>query len=609
MCQALIVATVADQAVSKRARWRLPVSPIDRAAVALIVVQMGITVWVLLRSSFAQDDFVILAIAENSGLTADYVFQRYAGHAFSGGFLVAWVQQRLIPTSWMLSSVIRLGLQLIASLLTWRLIRSLFGRRPGSVVVFSVYTASSLTMSALAYWSASLNYVPLQVGFPAMLLLTQRAVDHGGRAWVAPAATLAAMLLFFEKGLVIAGIVTLFVLLYPVTPSAGRTLRDRMVRQWRGLSLMWIVAVAYGSIYLFVPPEAGRGVSSEVLRRGAARLVFSAFIPSLIGGPWRWRGRSSGFPLVDTPQLGVFLTRYAMLLGFVAVCVWIPRAIKAWALVAIHLLVTFVLISRYRLGAFGEQLLSHPYYSSDTVLIAVLAIGMTALGLSWHPETRLPHALSRRSLSVMVVGTVALLGSSVTSIARFTSHTDRMTGAAYFERLIESAGELPQPVVLLDEQVSEQALTRLFAPRNNLSYLLPAFAGAPAVGEVVPTLYRVAPDGGVVRGRLDGVGSFDLGRTGEVCTNSAAPIAVTLDSNLPKGFWAVGLEYRVDRDTRVQVRHGPASNRLVTLTASASRGYFYVFEGSGSVLQLRVDTPDARLCLSGLTVGSPVIDE
>ncbi len=599
----------ASRAVNKRVRWKLPASPVDRAAVALVAVQMGITVWALLRSSFAQDDFVILATAERSGLTVGYVFQRYAGHAFSGGFLVAWFQQRLTPSSWLLSSGFRLMLQLAASLLTWRLIRSLFGRRPGSVVVFAVYTASSLTMTALTYWSASLNYVPLQVGFPAMLLLTQRAVDRRGRAWVAPAATLAAILLFFEKGLVVAGIVTLFVLLYPVTPTAAPTLRARLVRQWRGLSLTWIVAIAYGSIYLFIPPEAGRAVSSEVVRRGATRLVFSAFVPSLVGGPWRWQGRSSGFPLVDTPRVGVFITRYAMLLAIVAVCVWVPRAIKAWALVALHLSVTLLLISRYRLGAFGEQLLAHAYYGSDTVITATLAIGMTMLGLPWDPATRQARPLSRRSGSAMVIGTVALLCSGGISTARFLSHTDRMTGAAYFERLVDSASELPPPVVLLDEQASEQALTRLFAPRNNLSYLLPAFAGAPAVADIVHTLYRVEPDGRVVRGRIDGVGSSDLERTGEVCSDSTAPIVVTLDSSLAERRWTVGLDYRTDRDLRVQVAHGPRSKTVVTLPASASRGYFAAFDGSGSVVQLRVDTPGIRLCISGLTVGQPVVAE
>lgn len=599
----------ADEAMNRPARWRLPAAGVDRAAIVLVTVHMLVTCWALLNSSFAQDDFVILATAEHSGLTPDYIFQRYAGHAYSGGFLVAWLQQRLVPSSWLLSALFRLGLQLVASLLTWKLIRALFGRRPGSVVVFAVYTASNLTLAALAYWSASLDYVPLQVGFPAMLLLTKRAVARGGRAWVAPAAVLSGILLFFEKGVVVAGIVTLFVLLYPITATAGRTFRERLSRQWRGLSLTWIVAVAYGSIYLLVPPAASESASATVIRRGAARLVFSAFVPSLIGGPWRWKSHSSGFPTVDTPRPVAFVLRYALILGLVAVCVWVPRAIKAWGLVAMHLLITLILISRYRLGAFGEQLLSHPYYSSDTLITAILAIGVTTLGLHDVRTSVPPPRPSRRAHLAMVTGTSALVLSGLVSTARFVTSTAEMSGAPYFERLIETARKLPQPVVLLDQQASEQALTNLFAPRNNLSYLLPAFADAPAVAEVVPTLYRVATDGRVVRSRLDGTSSAELERDGEICVDSTTPITIKLDKRLPTNYWTVGVVYRTDRNVMVQVGHGPRSNRLVNLPAAASRAYFYDLEGSGSKVSLRVDTPDTRLCVAQLTIGEPVVDD
>ena len=127
----------------------------------VLVVSLVVRLNVLRDSYFITDDFMLTSRAMESPFGWDYLGRVHTGHFEPVGFAVMWVLAHVAPWSWGAAvSVILVGL-LIVSVLVWRLLVELFGRRGLALVPFSLFCFSPLTLPATTWLSAAIIWIPL----------------------------------------------------------------------------------------------------------------------------------------------------------------------------------------------------------------------------------------------------------------------------------------------------------------------------------------------------------------------------------------------------------------------------------------------------------------
>lgn len=94
------------------------------AAIALIMIQLGVRAVLAFRGYFYWDDLILVGRAGTQDLlSATYLFEDHDGHVMPGAFLVAGIIIRLMPLDWTGPAISLVVLQLLASL---ALLRALY---------------------------------------------------------------------------------------------------------------------------------------------------------------------------------------------------------------------------------------------------------------------------------------------------------------------------------------------------------------------------------------------------------------------------------------------------------------------------------------------------
>jgi hypothetical protein len=474
-----------DLAVS--ARW-LRANPVPAVGLLLIGVQLLWKAGLLGRSFFRLDDYFYLEHASTQGLTWSYLTWVNAGHLDVVGSAVAWVLVRISPDDWTLASAATLVLLGCTCLALLRMLRTLFGDRPGILLLLALYLLSPLSLPGVSWWTVALEQLPLQLAvFCAVSAhvryLRTRAFRHAVAAagWQA-----AAMLSAFEGAAVP-------LLLFAVTSAFftsgpwSRALWPALRAHWRAWGLYAALAAAYAALYLVrlgastVEP-AKPATFADVLTY-AGTLLRETFVPGAFGGPWRWSA-SGVEALTDPPAALAWMSWVLAVVVVLVSLMYAWRAWRAWAILAGWLIVVDivpVLAGRSSLVSAAVLGLSARYVWDATGILA-LCLGLAFMPLAGAPGPwRSPRRLSRPEFATATTLITAIVFGSLWSFYDYPADSTAAAARSYLATARLALASAPSGTVIVDDPVPSDVLGGLFiGPVSQASNVLsPLLAGPP----------------------------------------------------------------------------------------------------------------------------------
>jgi len=358
------------------------------AGLALIAVTLAWRIQFLSHMYFRLDDFLDLDRAIESHFTWKYVTFNGVGHLIIGLRALAWVLVRTSLYNYPLDTAIDLILVGVAGLAALRLLRSLFGDRPGILVPLAIYMFCPLTIPALGEWSSALEALPLQIAIFMALDAHVRYLRTGKkRQFVAAMFWIGFGLLFFEKALLLP------ILLFGVTSAyfAGETswlagMRRTLARykyQWAGYAALmaaFIAVLARSLATSSAQPAAPRSTAAAL--KVAWGLIGRTFVPGAFGGPWSWL--SDGTFALAATALGLVAVTTVAAVAIISWSIWYRRsAWRAWTILAGWLVVADVVpivVGRVNIY-FLDVLATETRYVADAVPVLAICIGLAFMPL------------------------------------------------------------------------------------------------------------------------------------------------------------------------------------------------------------------------------------
>ncbi len=596
------------------ARWVLA-DPVRAVAIALIVVSVAWRAAIANRGYFSQDEFVIAARAMDTGLTADHLLGVFNNHLMPGGLLVAWLTVRadgLEAWPWVL---LLTAAQAVVSLAFYLLLRALL--RPGWALLapLCMFLFSPLTLEASSLWVVGLLTLPVQL---AMILAigAQMRYARTGRHRHAVGVVLAVAfgLAFDTKALLIVPLVYLVtVFLFCAGPPLA-SIRAATRRFWPAWLALAALAGAYVPFYLSRPasPESFPVKPGNVVVF-VVDLVGRNLVPGLFGGPWRWTSVGDGPPLIDPPDVGVWLAWAAFLVLVVVTVRTRASARRAWLLLLAYVAMVTILFTVTRLGGpLGTLTGLVPRYLADVVVVAGLCVGVALLGLrdrpapeavTWPAPTLLrePGALAVGLVAAVVVVAMIAVGNLWT-IARFSDNWRTKYGRAYLATAEAELAAAPPGTVLLDDTVPDRVVAGYFWPDNLQSHFFraasrrPVFVTEAEQPSMLDATGRIRPASvqgqGIVPGPADGCGHR---------ISYGPAVRIPLEEPVWDWPWWVHFGYLSSGDATVTVQLGQATHRF-EVRRGLNQIYFRL-AGAGDAVQLSVGNPDVTLCTQLITVG------
>lgn len=443
--------------------------PAPRRLWALVIAGVPVLVhaWVALHGYFGQDDFVISYRAAHANpLDLGYLFQPYNGeHLQPGTFLVAWLETAVAPLNHTVAVLPLIVMHGLAVWLFWRVLVRLFGYRWGLLPGLAVLAGSPLVLAPTLWWAYGMQLLPVLVATGAALLAHLRYLDTGAtRHAVQAVAAVAGGLLFYEKAVLIAGI------LLGVTVLSGVP----VVRHWRVWTAHAVLVIAYLTLYFGLTGQAGaKPVHANEIGELAKTAVVDTFLPGLLGGPFTTPGGGAGWA---TPPLAVRVAAVVVTLVLV-----VAGRKKPWLFLAGYLAVDLVLVVVARLWLLGPAVGTDPRYLADAVPVAVLC---AAFALR---DRRIgPPVAAGVAIAIVAASTVSFL--KVAPGLQFRQARDYVATAR--------AAFAQQPgIVLYDTTVPNEIILNWFIADNRTSRVVGLLPEAPRFDLPAETPYRLDDTG------------------------------------------------------------------------------------------------------------------
>ncbi len=478
--------------------WRPSLGVVDRAALALILLQLVWRAWAAYTDYFAADDFAYLYSAEHHSLDWGYLTQDYNGHLMPGQFVVVWLLQHAAPLSWPAAATVLLALQAAVDVAVWRLLRTAFGTPQFVLLPLVVFLFSPLTMASYLWWAAALQMLPMLLAM-AVTVRAHLLYFRSGRRSDGLTALVAygLGLLFWEKALLILPLVVGLSLLFPVNSPRPllRSVFWHRRRLWAGYAL---VSVAYLWLYFATVgwPLAGHaksGASGSLIRE----MVVSAFVPGAFGGPWS--DRDAGTGLVPAPGTLVTGVLVGCLVIVVGSSIWLRRdAIKAWLLLAGYLALDALLLAGGRLHLAGPVLGRDTRYVADAVLVTSFALGLAFLPLleeRGERSHRVAPLQGRPALVAMLI--VVYLTSCWVTTSKLVHGVQSADTKAFVGTARADLRAIGDPIVLHDGTPPKSVLSPLLFAQARYSRLLAGAPEDPAYDVPTDQLYTLDDSGHV----------------------------------------------------------------------------------------------------------------
>lgn len=586
-------------------------------AVALLAVQALVRGYVALGGWFLYDDLVFIGRASTMHWwSPSYLFESYNGHVMPGAFVWVAFLNHVGPLNYTVVALASLAMQAVVGYLVYRVLVTLFGRRPVVLVPLAVFLFTLITLPATTWWAAALNQLPGQAA-AAGALLGQSLYHRCGRALYGYAGVASALvgLLFSEKVLLIMPAVFALTLLWftpgPPVPRLRRCLREN----WRIWTTYSVVAVPYAVWYVLAVPSPIEPTRDAliVLQTMGVNLV-QAVLPALAGGPYGWEELGIG-AIAQPPASIVVLSCIGTALGIGWTIVRRYRAVFGWGVVLVYWAVNVAILGTTRAAVVGPVIGREYRYATDVALVVVVFGALALMPLHGTfargtPQLLLPRsapatAASARLSPTVQSGLVALtiigfvVAASLSTFAydphwrnevspRFVATTrndlKRLHGRVTLEDTFLPGGAAPRPGVI-------GATTRLFEALpagERPSFLTNGHSTAELSG---------LDDAGHIRlATVDGFRNRPGPTSGCGWTVSRGPTTIPLAATTIGWGWTVEIDYLASMEADMTVTAGSITTKVHVLP-----GVHRVFvKGSGAI---------GAVILGGLSYGTLCTDD
>lgn len=616
-------------------------SRLNRVALLVIACSVGIRAAWLSGTWFKEDDLVYRYRAHTQGLDLGFLFERRDGHLMPGSLLQVWVFEGLFGSSWWPIVVWCALLQAVAAWLAWVLFRALFGERPAVVVLLVALLWNPITLDSTMWWAAGMQFLPLQALFFLLLLAIRRSVSlycdsqtlstvpaagsPGGkqeglrlhlRATGVAALVLLLALAFSEKSLLLVPFAIAIFLAAPLSPGTER-LATRIRSMTAPAVALTTVSVGWLVLYFSTSSnQAGtdlKGATLEQTQAAGRNLIAHTLVPGILGGPWKWLQVGVGGALAAPTRTAVNLAMVAGLAVIVLTTMRRPRVAWAWCALGIHLATLVIVLAAPgsgRLSILGPVAGLVPRYSSDSVMPALVVLGLALLRNVNEPETisdrfRLPSRLSepRAQAQLSAAGCLCLLASSMVSSAKLVDIQQNAPAREYSRTAITSIEGTSGPVEMVAQGLPAAVASPLFFPDNGTHVLLETLSPRFQFPDVLTRPHVLTEEGRVVPARIDGVAIGD-GNTCVVDVIRGAPSTVQLPGRLWTWDWYVTVAYRAVESSYLVTTLGQAEVGAPVLPGSGSVTFRLLAEG-GSI---DFGVLSGSVCITEIRVGVPYED-
>jgi hypothetical protein len=469
------------------ARW-LRAHAVLAAGLVLIGAQLLWKAGLLGRSFFRLDDYLYLEHASAQGLSWNSLTWVDAGHLDVAGSAIAWAVTEISPDDWTLASATTLVLLGCTCFALLRMLTTLFGDRPGVLLLLVLYLLSPLSLPGLAWWTVALEQLPLQLAACCAVSAHVRYLRTGRyRHAAAAAAWLAAAMLSAFQGAAVP------LLLFAVTSAFfgrgtwSRTLWPALRGHWRVWLLYAAVTAAYAALYLTrlstSTVKPARPADFAGVLDYAGTLLRDTFLPGAFGGPWRWG--ASGVEALAAPPPALAWMAWTLTVVVVLVSVMYTwRAWRAWAILAGWLVVVDiapVVAGRSSLVP-GALLGLSARYVWDASGILVLCLGLAFLPVAGGTGPwRSPRRLSRPELAAATTLVTAVVFGALWSCCDYPADPTAAAARSYLATARLALAGTPRGTVIVDAPVPSDVTGGPFMGPAGLasSVLSPLLSGPP----------------------------------------------------------------------------------------------------------------------------------
>lgn len=594
-----------------RTAWDWSPETIGRVAATLVVIQAVWRAWIAFQGYFSYDDYVFSYYASTSRINGAFLFRDHVGHLMPGSLLVTWLADRLSPLNYSLCVLLQLGLQALAAVAMYRLLRMLFGLRRGILVPLAFYLFTPLNLDAFLWWAAALNHLPLQLGMILAVHGHVRYVRGQGLRWFAVA--LGGFLLAlscFEKALLIPPLLLALSVLFF---AQRRGLLGVIGRWWPAWTLYVATSLAYVGVYRhLVHFDFSYSPDTPTVAQLAGRVVGTTFLPGLVGGPWRWLPVGSVGGAADPPTAMKWLAWQVVIVAVVVSLLLRRHAARAWLLLASYLAADVMLLSIGRLSAVGPVIGQAYRYVADASVPATLTVALVLLPLPDNEGELTPAGLQlarwlrSRHWVALAAGALAVNAfalSALFSTQAYAALWSRNPGRQYVENAKASLATAPAGTVMLDDDVVPgYVLDFLSAPLNRQSAVFAPLRQRPAFAGSTEHLWLLDQTGHLVPGMVRGVDSRPglLKNCGYAVTPDQ-PASIPLQLPVYAWAWTMRVGYLAGDNTPAHIRLGP-QDLSVTLHKGLNDLFIPVTAGGSSVYVDSVKD-GVGVCIDKVTIG------
>lgn len=597
------------------------------ASLTVIAVALVVRAYVLTQSHFVEDDYLFFAAADAEELSPDHLFDLHKGHLMPGALFLVYFQTAFWPYHWWLSAGVMLVVQAAAYLVFLRLLWELFGRRWALLVPLTVFVLAPLTVPVLAWWSAALNAVPLQLALALALLWTVRHLRTGEprTAWLAAGAIVFGMLFtvkaMFLPVLVFAVAVTF---LYP----GGLLVSVR--RAWELHRPYWATMAglfaAYTALYVGRTASAentdGAGVPESDSAWAIARgLVTEVFPVGALGGPLEWGPVTPTGGLVD-PRGWVVLASWAVLAVIVLVSVRMRRrAWRAWVLLVGYVVVVDVLPTVIARARFQDVVAADPRYVADAAMVFALCLALAFLptreerarahvGAAGEGRADLyPYRVRvrRPARATAAAVTVVYAAAAVMSTHTYARTLSGEELGAYLDSVRASMADVPAEGGLYSSPVPDDVVLEWNQAERLSSWVLSPLAGSGTaermrVPEEADTGYVFDGDGDLVPAGPGNNATVFVPEEGENCLETWDGVMSWPVEAHGGPSQVVTIGYEAEEETEAALFLGDDLLEIDLPEAEAD-GVWFVPSGAPGQ-QLALHTEEDAVCVNWVSVGT-----
>jgi hypothetical protein len=595
-------------------RW-ISRDPVRAVALVLIVIQLLVRADIASRGYLAQDDIQLAVRAAGSHLTGDYLLHLFNNHLMPGGLSITWLFTSMTALAYWPYLLLMVAGQAILNVTFYRLLRSLLPPGWGMLAPLSLFLFSPLGLEVTTWWVFGMYMLPMEL---AMVLAIGAQVKYVRTKRIRHLVTLALSLLlgliFGEKAMLIVPLLFVLTACFFVNGGPLRSTVRTVRRYWPAWLMLSVMSVAYLWIYQSRAVSSLREPASTLQALAFVRqLIGSTLVPGLMGGPWQWLT----YGVVAPSPMGQWLA-WAALLGVVVVTIWRrPVAVRAWAALAIYVVLDTGLLGATRLGGALSDLAGLvPRYVSDVVVVAALCTGVALLGLRdtadrlvvrpWPVPAalRTPGAIAAQGVVVFALVAAMVAGTAV-STAGFANTWAVQPGRDYLRAAAADLRTAPPDTVFLDEAVPAGVLAPYDFPENLQSRvfraagLTPTFVTQGEHPSVFDQSGHIRP--AWVEGRNIRPGpDTDCG----YLISNGETVRIELDGPLIEWPWTVRVGYLSSGTSTVTFRLGNAVHQFDVHNGLSQM--FFRIDGGGEAIELAVEDPTVTVCTSQITVGRAV---